>query len=125
MIKYYRISDMSVTRADAIEKCMSSGKNFIKHFDKIYKSPNNSAVNHWVHEMQTWWNSVRQLRLKPDSNKLLDNQLYDWFFTAGGTFTDFVINTTYNEEDTYYIFVRKLLENNNVKMSLQSVNLIK
>lgn len=84
------LNEMSMPRADAIDRCVSLGKKFIEHFDKIYKEPTSEAVNHWVTEMTGWYNSVKEIRVKPNNKFLTITTINDSFFTAGAEPTDFV-----------------------------------
>ena len=82
--------EMSMPRADAIDRCVSLGKRFIEHFHKVYVSPYDEAVNHWVTELENWYKLVKEIRLKPKGNFLGITFLNDCFFTAGAEPTDFV-----------------------------------
>lgn len=99
------ISDMALSRADAIERCISLGKKFIEHFDKIYKNPNDSSVQHWKGEMKGWLNSVKEIKLKNTNKPLLNTELHDWFFTAGANVEDFISNPMTDEIEAYDKFI--------------------
>lgn len=95
----FRLIEMAITRADAIEECMSLGKKFIEHFRKAYKEPNAEVLNHWCNEMQGWYNKVKGIKLKQDNKPLLDGNIRDWFFTVGADAEDFIDN---REETEFY-----------------------
>lgn len=83
------IKEMAITRSDAIDKCISLGKQFISHFDKIYSDPNNIDVEHWSKEMQTWYNSINEIMLKNNHKYLTIPQKIDWFFEFGSSYEDY------------------------------------
>ena len=99
------IIDMALSRADAMERCISLGKRFIEHFDKIYKNPNDSSVQHWKSEMKGWLDSVKEIKLKNTNKPLLNTELHDWFFTAGANVGDFIKNPMTDEITAYDKFI--------------------
>lgn len=103
------VVDMALDRADAIDRCISLGKQFIQHFDKIYKEPKNSAVSHWMSEMRNWFGNVKAIKLKSTHEPLLNSQLHDWFLTAGAEARDFMNNPTPAEIKAYDDFALKVL----------------
>lgn len=104
-----QISDMALNRADAIDRCISLGKKFIEHFDKIYKDPDNNAVAHWKSEMRTWLGDVKAIKLKSNHEPLLNSQIHDWFLTAGAEAKDFMKNPSAKEIAAYDDFAFKVL----------------
>lgn len=104
-----QISDMALNRADAIDRCISLGKKFIEHFDKIYKDPDNNAVAHWKSEMRTWLGDVKAIKLKSNHEPLLNSQIHDWFLTAGAEAKDFMKNPSAKEITAYDDFAFKVL----------------
>lgn len=99
------VADMALSRADAMERCISLGKRFIEHFDKIYKNPNDSSVQHWKGEMKGWLDSVKEIKLKNTNKPLLNTELHDWFFTAGANVGDFIKSPMTNEIEAYDKFI--------------------
>lgn len=99
------VYDMALSRADAMERCISLGKRFIEHFDKIYKNPNDSSVQHWRGEMKGWLDSVKEIKLKNTSKPLLNTELHDWFFTAGANVGDFIKSPLTDEITAYDKFI--------------------
>ena len=118
-----RISDMALSRADAMDRCISLGKRFIEHFDKVYKEPNSQARSHWAGEMQGWLNSVRQIKLKTTNDVILDGDLRDWFFTAGANPQDFMSSPTSEELKAYDKFTTSVINGNSVVNALNSVGI--
>lgn len=118
-----RISDMALSRADAMDRCISLGKRFIEHFDKVYKEPNSQARSHWAGEMQGWLNSVRQIKLKTTNDAILDGDLRDWFFTAGANPQDFMTSPTSEELKAYDKFTTSVINGNSVVNALNSVGI--
>ena len=120
-IKDNGLFDMALTRQDAIDRCISLGKKFIEHFDKIYNNRNNNAFNHWAKEMKTWLNQVKEIKLKPKNNYILNGQLRDWFFTAGAAPEDFMLNSDDKELQMYDSFCEKLLSGKDIYNALNEL----
>lgn len=86
LIEYRILHEMAYERSKAIDRCASLGNQFIKHFIKVYAGGiNDRDFEHHCHEMQTWYDEVRDIVLKPKSKQISRTQLIDWFFTAGST----------------------------------------
>lgn len=85
----YKISEFAVSRADAITTCMSNGRQFMQHFVKvIHDGTNGDRFKHYCHEMQTWFDVAKGIKLKGSKKPLSFEQWMDWFFTAGGNIED-------------------------------------
>ena len=113
--------DMAYEKGDAMESCRSIGRKFIQHFDKIYNRRDCEAVNHWCGEMQGWFNDVKSIKLK-QSKKYIDNDdLWDWFFTAGAEAKDYMLKPNAEEISTYEDFVSDLNITKNVRQSITNV----
>ncbi|MBQ6654127.1 MAG: hypothetical protein IJM79_01200 [Erysipelotrichaceae bacterium] len=85
------LNEMAMSRADAIDRCISLGKKFLEHFHKVYTEPNAQSVNHWVNdEMRVWYGDAKTIRLKPNNKSVSVTMLNDCFFTCGAEPTDFV-----------------------------------
>ena len=96
------INEMALTRSVAIDRCISFGKQFLIHFDKIYNNPKSISREHWETEMDNCWNEVKSIILKQNSRKLSVSNLHDWFFSAGQDPSDFFTHKPlYKEEDCY------------------------
>lgn len=115
------INDMALSRTDAMDRCISLGKKFIEHFDKVYKNPNDSARNHWLSEMNTWWKSVKEIKLKNTNKPPLNGEYRDWFFTAGANPEDFMKAPTYMESKSYDEFVSALLNGANMESAVKRI----
>lgn len=113
------LNEMAYSRPDAIDRCASLGKKFIEHFDKIYKEPKNQAVNHWCNEMQVWYNSVKEISLKPKNKPLNGTQMRDWFYTFGSDSSVYFNDMT--ENDIYEEFIDKLEQCGDVKISINGL----
>ena len=107
--------DMALSKSDAIDKCISLGKQFIKHFDKVYNNSNSRDVEHWLGEMIGWLKTVKSYKLKSTNDYLTDTQLFDWFFTAGANAEDFMRNPTLEESKDYSKFITKVLSTGTIK----------
>lgn len=115
------VNDMALSRTDAMDRCISLGKKFIEHFDKVYKNPNDSARNHWLSEMNTWWKSVKEIKLKNTNKPPLNGEYRDWFFTAGANPEDFMKTPTYMESKSYDDFVNALLNGVNMESAVKRI----
>lgn len=117
-INKYKIFEMAYSRSDAIDRCASLGKQFIKHFIKIMDAGginDPDFIHHCDIEMFSWLNEVKNIRLKPKNKALNSEYLMDWFFTTGSSI-DVVIPESY--EDVYSLFVVKLLADKTKKVSV-------
>ena len=115
------VNDMALSRTDAMDRCISLGKRFIEHFDKVYKNPNDSARNHWLSEMNAWWKSVKEIKLKNTNKPPLNGEYRDWFFTAGANPEDFMKAPTYMESKSYDDFVNALLNGVNMESAVKQI----
>lgn len=113
------LNEMAYSRADAMERCYSLGKRFIEHFDKIYKEPNSQAVNHWCSEMQSWYNNIRDITLKPNNKHLNRTQMRDWFYTFGSDPTEYF--DSLEENEVYEEFIDSLEDSDSVKESINTI----
>lgn len=114
-----KLLDMSFTQSDAIDRCNSLGRQFINHFDNIYKNPKSQSVNQWITEMTNWWKEVKQIRLKSDNKPISNSKLHDWFFTVGSYPEDVITRPINGELECYDIFIFKVLNGGSIKESLR------
>lgn len=98
---------MKYPRDYLIDRCSKLGNQFAKYFNKTVKEEKDSPnFNQCCHEMQTQWNSVKEIRIK-SSNKALNTKQYtNWFFTAGKP-TEEIINNV----EVYNKLIIELLSN--------------
>lgn len=111
--------DFVLARTDAMNRCISLGKQFIEHFDKIYSDPTNQANNHWIKEMCGWWDSVKQIKLKSTNKPILNGELRDWFFTAGANPQDFMHTATNEELSAYDSFITNVINGVSVEDAIR------
>ena len=77
-------NEMAYKRTDAIKLCLVLGFEFIDHFHKAMKEVKSGIdFEHHCKEMDTWWRTIKDIKLKQNNKQLSDEQLIDWFFTAG------------------------------------------
>lgn len=119
-IKEDILNEMAMDKTEAIDRCISLGEQFIKHFRKIMDNPNSSTINHWMNEMQIWFNKVIAIKLKPNSKHIPFNKLMDWFFTVGADPEDYVSSQYVDDYDTFII---ELYKCKNVKKSFDYINI--
>lgn len=85
-MKFNTINEMAYDRSYIIDKCYSLGIQFIKHFKKVYSlGINDKDFKHHCQEMQTWYDIVKNMVLKSNNKRINNEQLVDWFFTAGSS----------------------------------------
>lgn len=103
--------EMALSRGEAIDICMSLGKQFANHFNKVCdEGKNSSNFKHHCQEMQSWFNKVKSIKLRHTKRLIQPTNLYDWFFTCGAELED-VVNLCYI--DDYEYLVNQLLCTNN------------
>lgn len=112
------LTEMAMSRTDAIDRCQSLGKQFITHFDKIYNESDKEVRSHWESEMNTFWEKVKDIKLKGNKNSLSFSNLHDWFFTACQNAEDFMTAEDKEaEEELYNNFIIGLHQNRNKQVS--------
>lgn len=110
------LQEMAQTLSDAMDRCCTLGVKFIEHFHKAYNEPNCPATNHWLKEMQNWFNDVKNIKLKTTNKPLLNRQINDWFFTAT-SFPEDIVDMDLDEQIIYDKFCTLLLNNLDVKIT--------
>ena len=107
LLDNHRVDEMAVEQSKAISLCMSLGRQFIEHFHKVYvEGVNSPNFKHHCHEMQTWYDTVRNIKLKSNNKPISRIHLMDWFFTVGASVEDFLSG---EEADKYEQLVLGLL----------------
>ena len=115
MLLNNNLSEMSLSRLDAIDRCIAYGEKFAEHFNLVCKEGKTSPdFIHHCGELQGWFKSVRKIKTKYNGKPLSDENLYDWFFTAGANITDVVDNKYI---DIYNKLIEMLLSKNNISIS--------
>lgn len=85
-MKFNTINEMAYDRSYVIDTCYSLGMQFIKHFEKVYSlGINDKDFKHHCQEMQTWYDTVKNMVLKSNNKRIDNDQLVNWFFTAGSS----------------------------------------
>ena len=95
------ITELAKGRGDAMSECESLGKQFIKHFNKIYNNPDDINIHHWETEMATWLNKVSHILMKQTNKYILMGEIRDWFFTAGEYYDSIITDATVDEIIAY------------------------
>lgn len=103
-------------RSDAIDKCISMGKDFIHAFHYIYTYPHAESIAQWIAEMQNWWNIVRSIKLDDTRTILTNQQIYDWFLMTGECIEDLLHDA--KEILCYDNFVIYLLRTKNLQRAI-------
>lgn len=85
-MRFNALNEMAYDRSYVIDKCYSLGTQFIEHFKKTYKlGINDKDFKHHCQEMQTWYDTIKNIVLKYNNKKISNDQLVNWFFTAGSS----------------------------------------
>lgn len=95
---------------------MTLGRNFITAFHTLYEYPHAEAREHFIAEMQSWYNTVCDIKIRETDLPILNQQIYDWFLTAGASIENFIYNK--NEIMCYDEFAVVLLYTKNLRQSL-------
>lgn len=108
LMENHRVDEMAMEQSKAISMCRSLGKQFIEHFHKVYVGGlKDRDYKHHCHEMQTWYNDAKSIKLKSNNKVISRIHLVDWFFTVGAGVDDFLHDE--DEIDMYEEFTLKLL----------------
>ena len=85
-MKFNTLNEMAYDRSYVIDKCYSLGMQFIKHFKKVYSlGINDKDFKHHCQEMQSWYDTVKNMVLRYNNKRISNDQLINWFFTAGSS----------------------------------------
>ena len=116
--------EMSISRDKAVERCMSLGKQFIKHFDKIYNENDEGTIKHHAMEMQEWLDTVLYITLKPKGKYIRMTDIHDWFIDGGGDPERFFTGPDIDVEvEVYGKFYLNTLLYGDVLQALETVGL--
>lgn len=108
------ITEMSLSRLNTIDRCISLGKQFTGHFNVMCRESAESLnFKRHCYETQVCYDTVLSIRMKPRCKRLSVEQLVDWFFTSGQSIED-VIDEEYL--DIYDKLIRKLVSNDQYKI---------
>lgn len=111
---------MAIDRNTAIDKCISYGKQFVIHFDKIYNEPHSTYVKHWCKEMQTWYDTVSDFVLKHNKRHLVGAEKYDWFYSFGSSYEEF-FDYDKDKIEAYVQFIDELEKTKDVYKSICTI----
>lgn len=107
------MKEMAYPLSKALMICQGYGRQFITHYAKLPEDTD-ELRHHHISEMQSWWDEVRNLRLKMN-NKVISNQyLIDSFFTVGADIEDF-LDEPYS--DSYNKLMIKMLDDRDKSLS--------
>lgn len=111
----------NVIKQDAIDKCITLGKKFISAFEKWYdenskqKPTSNFFNNNMLLYMRGLYRSANKIILYTLHRKALHGEMWDWFFSAGGDFRDFLKNPTPDKVFFYDNMVTKILNGKDIR----------
>ena len=115
------LNEMSYHRNEAIDKCFDLGKLFLEHFLKVVKEGKDSRdFSHHCQEMQSWWERVDSIYLKPRNKKLNADQLINWFFLKGSS-TEYLIKDDDDARLYEMLFLKLIYSDNTVKDILEEL----
>lgn len=111
-----RISEFADSRQKIITDCMSLGKQFVHHFNKIMdegtESPN---FDHHCNELQNFFNQINNVKFKHNNKRLTTENLVDWFFTIGQNVEDVVKEQYVDAYDKLMTYLVSNRDNFNIK----------
>lgn len=117
-----RLTEMALSRTDAIDRCYSLGKLFILHFHKIYLESDKCSplIYHWSCEMQSWYDAVRDIILKNNHKHLNGCQIKDWFYSFGSSYEEYFDYNT-DEIELYETLIDSLVITHDVYESIKII----
>ena len=101
-----RLDEMSFEKNQAVDIAVELGEQFAKHFVKVMKEGYSPDFKHHCHQMQVWFDKVKNITIKPKTKHLTIEQWIDWFFTAGQSI-ELLIPESYQDE--YEILIKELI----------------
>ena len=108
------ITGMAMTRTDAIDICIHLGRQFIGLFHKVFATGNeNQEFNRCCEELQSIWDRVSLIRIKPYGGRIPYSKMSEWFFRAGAEVADFLENE--KEQDCYELLMKELERGDNME----------
>lgn len=110
MIEDFLTKEEQKKRSNSYAHCIGLGKNFIEHFHKIYTNPDSSDTNHWLSEMEAWFNKASTIILSQSKRFLTDDDFYQWFLVYDSDYKTIVPSATEQEENDYYKFAEYILK---------------
>lgn len=122
-MKFKIINEQAMKQNDAMNRCMDLSMRFIEHFDKIYNDIDNTAINHWASEMQSWLDNINNIKLKNTNKNLSIDKKIDWFFTCGSD-AETLFKNNMTEADVYNDFIELVIKTNDIKQSLKELDLM-
>ena len=113
--------EQAIARNDLVLSCLSLGRQFISYFKKILRNQDNQElVHHWCSEMQSFYDDVKDARLKSNKKIVSKEFLYEYFFLKGSGLSDQFSNE--EEAEMYQCVIDLILYNNeNVYEAITSV----
>ena len=116
------LCEMTICRQEAVDRGYVLGKKFIENFNKIYKNINSETVHYWSYEMQSWYNEIRDIRLKGKNKPLNMTQMTDWFYSFGSSYEEY-FNYDAEEIDYYEEFIDLLNSKGNVYKAIMELGI--
>lgn len=97
----------TMSRAAAIDTCITLGNQFVEHFNKVCnKGISLLEFQYHCSEMQKLYTAALDIKLRYPKRYIYLTNLYDWFFSCGTDFEDFIRGENI---DTYEYLVNKLI----------------
>lgn len=117
------LTEMTISRQYALSIVSELASYFVEYFHNLYSGKYSECRSHWAREMQAWLDYVLNIKLKETKRPLSLQQKMDWFFTCGSD-SETLFKGDELEAMAYDDFIDKVALNNNVRESLQSINLM-
>ena len=72
------INSMSTSRADAMVRISTLSDSMLDHIIKVLKWSDNINRRKHLHDINTWFNKLRKIKLKPNNKPPKDEDLWEW-----------------------------------------------
>ena len=101
------------------------GEKFIEHFHKLYNSDDNNLKKHWADEMSNnFFKPIMKIVFKSTNKGLQDDNIVDWFLTAGSNYETIIENSSQDEISAYNKFISYMVDTKDVYTALKEINLL-
>lgn len=115
----YKISEFANSRQKIVADCISLGKQFAHHFNKIMDEGTESPYfSHHCDELQNYFNQVSSVKFKHNNKRLTTENLLDWFFTTGQNVEDVVKEQYVDAYDKLITYLVVNRDNSNIKETM-------
>lgn len=89
-----KLFEMAFSRKTAMEKVTVISPPIFDHFIKLFLFNLPETKQHWIDELNNFFNTINRIYLKPDNTKLSFEEIYNWlvYDAAPHYSTNYIIN---------------------------------